>query len=235
MDIYKEIKEKLIELSEEDYKKFNSKLCPDTNKEILGIRIPKLRKLAKDIVKGENWKEFLNNHEEKYFEEVLLEGLLIAYSEEKLEDKFVYMREFIPKMDSWEMTDTFTPTLKIKEQELELYWNFIMPYTKSTREFEIRYAIISILDYFIKEEYIDKIIDILDNINNDGYYVKMAVAWTLAEIGVKFNERLIDYLKGNNNLDKFTFNKTLQKMIESYRISNEQKIILKSMKKNNIV
>ena len=88
-----------------------------------------------------------------------------------------------------------------------------------------------LLDYYITEEYVDKVIEILDSIKHEGYYAKMAVSWSLAEIGIKFNEKLMNYLNGNNNLDDFIYNKTLQKMIESYRIDKKQKIILKGMKR----
>lgn len=231
MEVYVEIEQRLLNLADEDYKSFNSKLCPDTKMEMLGIRIPKLRALAKEMVKENLWEEFLKEAEDKYFEEIILQGLVIAYSKKNLEEKFEYMKPFIPKMDSWAITDTFTPTLKIKDKDLEMYWDFIMHYIKSSKEFEIRFAIISMLDYFIRDEYVDKVIKILDRINHEGYYVKMGVAWTLAEIGIKYNSKLMKYLE-NNNLDKFTFNKTLQKMIESYRITDEQKVILKSMKVN---
>lgn len=230
MEIYEEIEIRLKDISEESQKKLNVKLCPDTDKEILGVRIPNLRKLAKEIVKEEKWEQFIKEAQDKYFEEVLLQGLAIAYSKKTLEEKYNYMKSFIPKMDSWAMTDTFTPTLKVKDKELENYWNFIIPYTMSKKEFEVRFAIISMLDYYIIDEYVEQVIEILDKIKHEGYYVKMAVAWTLAEIGIKYNEKLMEYLKSNNSLDKFTFNKTLQKMIESYRISNEQKDVLRKMK-----
>lgn len=122
------------------------------------------------------------------------------------------------------MTDTFAPTLKVKDKDLENYWNFIIPFTKSDKEFEVRFAIISMLDYYIREAYVNEVIKILDNIKHEGYYVKMAIAWTLAEIGIKFNNILMTYLESDNNLDKFTFNKTLQKMIESYRISDNENL-----------
>ena len=133
MKIYEEIEKRLIEISEESQKKLNVKLCPDTNKEILAIRVPKLRKLAKEIVKEEKWEQFIKESQDKYFEEVLLQGLSIAYSKKSLQEKYIYMKEFIPKMDSWAMTDTFAPTLKVKDKDLENYWNFIIPFTKSDK------------------------------------------------------------------------------------------------------
>ena len=97
-----------------------------------------------------------------------------------------------------------------------------MPYFSSNKEFEIRFAVIMLLDYYINEKYVNQVIEILDKVKHDGYYVKMGVAWCLAEIGIKFNDKLLAYLNGENNLDKFTFNKTLQKMIESYRINDNR-------------
>lgn len=224
------IREELISLKDEKYKEFNKKLCPDTNKEMLGIKIPVLRTYAKELIKTDNWEDFVKNKKVKYFEEAILQGLIIGYSKMEFKEKLKYIKGFIPKIDSWAISDTFVPTLKIKKENFEEYWNFILPYTKSQEEFDVRFAIISMLDYYLIEEYVDKVIEELNKIDHDGYYVKMAVAWTIAEIGVKFNDKAMKYLNGNNNLDKFTYNKALQKMIESYRITNEQKETLRKMK-----
>lgn len=227
-----EVIEKLVELKDEKYKEFNASLCPDTNKEMLGIRIPILRKLAREILKeNDNWKEFVEQEDVKYFEEVILQGLIIAYSKMELKEKENYIKKFVPRIDSWAINDTFVPTLKIKEKDLKEYWNFILPYTKSDKEFEVRFAVISMLDYFITDEYLDEVLKEIDSIRHEGYYVKMGVAWTLAEIGIKYNDKAMKYLKGKNNLDRFTFNKTLQKMIESYRIGSAQKDLLRKMKR----
>ena len=225
------IRKKLKELSEPEYAKFNKKSCPDTKKQVLGIRIPKLRTLAKEILKDEEWKEFIEKADTNCFEETILKGLVIAYSKIDLKEKLILVKEFIPNMDSWAITDTFCPTLKIKSEDLEKVWSFILPYTKSDKEFEARFSIIMMLDYYITEEYIDKVIKVIDEIENNAYYVQMAKAWIIAEIGIKFNSKAMKYLKGENKLDKFTYNKALQKMIESYRISDETKIVLKNMKK----
>ena len=112
-----------------------------------------------------------------------------------------------------------------------MLWDFIVPYLRSKNQFEVRFAVVMMLDNFIVEEYVDKVIAELDKVKNKEYYAEMAISWTLAEIGIKFNDKAMEYLRGNNNLDKFTFNKTLQKLRESYRVSNKQKEELKAMKR----
>ena len=228
------IREELFKYKDEDYAKFNKKLCPDTKKEIIGVRIPTLRKIAREFVKHEDYTCYLEEtlaNDDKYFEEVILQGLIIGYSKIELQDKLMYIKKFVPKIDSWAISDTFIPTLRFKEKDLKEVWDFILPYTKSNKEFEVRFAVIMMLDYFINDEYVDKVIKVIDEIENDKYYAQMAMAWTIAEIGIKFQDKAFEYLKGDNKLDKFTYNKSLQKMIESYRIKDEVKSLLRKMKR----
>lgn len=224
------IQDKLFEMADKEYEEFNSKLCPDTNRKMLGIRVPLLRKLAQSLLKEHSLEELLKEFKGQYFEEVLLEGLVIAYCKMPFEKKMNYIKKFVPKIDSWAISDTFVPTIKVKPNELDLAWEFILPYTKSKEQFDVRFSVIMMLDYFITDDYVDKVIKELDKIQHEGYYVKMAVAWTIAEIGIKYNDKALAYLK-NNNLDNFTYNKAIQKMIESYRITDEQKKYLRSIKR----
>lgn len=224
------IREELISLGDNAYKEFNEKLCPDTKRKMLGIRVPQIRNLAKEILKKYELKEILENIKDEYFEEILLQGIVIGYAKMDFEEKLKYIKEFVPKIDSWAISDTFVPSLKIKKKDLNMAWDFILPYTKSNREFDVRFAVIMMLDYFITEEMVDKVLEEVDKIKHDGYYVKMGIAWTIAEIAIKFNDKAMRYLK-NNHLDKFTHNKAIQKMIESRRISDKQKEYLKTQKR----
>ncbi len=225
-----DIRNRLLALSEEAYRDFNKKLCPDAGRELLGIRIPRLRKLAGEILK-EDWEVFLEDGAERYHEEIILKGLVIGGAKLSIEEKLPLIREFVPKIDSWSISDTFCPSLKIKPKDLALVWEFILPYAGSDREFDVRFAVIMMLDYYITGEYAQKVLTRLDAIRHDGYYAKMAVAWTLAELGVKYNDMTMEYLRGENHLDRFTYNKALQKMRESYRIGQELKEELKRMKR----
>ena len=234
--MYKEIRKKLVELSEPSIKTLTCKLSPDIDAEyVYGIRVPKLRDFAKKMIKEENWEKYVNeiiDLDKPFFEEIQLAGLLIGYSKIDLDQKLDILKKYIPLMNSWAVTDIICPTFKIKENNLEKVWNFILLYINSEKEFEARFSIIMMLDYYINDEYVDKVIEQLNNVKIDAYYVKMAIAWTLAEIGIKYYSKLIEYMNSkDNNLDKFTYNKTLQKMRESYRISDIQKDELKKMKK----
>ncbi|MCI8672869.1 MAG: DNA alkylation repair protein [Lachnospiraceae bacterium] len=227
----KDIRSQLLALSEESIRDFNKKLCPDAGRELLGIRIPKLRQLAKEILKGD-WETFLKEGAEQYHEEIILKGLVIGGARLPAEEKLPLIRDFVPKIDSWSISDTFCPSLKIKPKDLALVWEFILPYARSDQEFDVRFAVIMMLDYYITDEYAREVLQQLDAIRHEGYYAKMAVAWTVAELGVKYNDMAMDYLRGENHLDKFTYNKALQKMRESYRIDQEQKEELKRMKRS---
>jgi len=155
------------DLQEAEYRDFNKKLIPG-EEHILGIRMPVLRKISKEIIEG-NWREYLRVCEDTYH----------IYSE-----------------NSW----------------------------------QVRFAIVMLLEYYIDEAYLKDIFSFCNDINSEAYYVQMAIAWLISMCYVKFEGETLDYLN-NNNLDNFTYNKALQKIVESYRVDNEKKKIIRSMKR----
>ncbi|MFQ7520229.1 MAG: DNA alkylation repair protein [Clostridium sp.] len=223
-----DLRDKLFELSDDKFKTFHSRLCPNTDN-IIGVRLPLLRQLAKEIAKGD-WRNFLSNSKEEYYEEILINGLVIAYAKCDVEERLNYIESFVPKIDNWAICDSFCNTLKFVNKNKEIMWEFIQPYLKSYNEFEIRFAVVIILNYYITEDYIDLVLKTLDNIKHDGYYVKMAVAWAISMCFIKFEEKTMAYLK-DNSLDDFTYNKSLQKICESLRIDKNTKELIKSMKR----
>ncbi|AUM94913.1 TPA: DNA alkylation repair protein [Clostridium botulinum] len=224
----KTIREQIFQLVDEDYQKFSSKLLPTTNN-ILGVRLPQLRKLAKVIAK-EDWRKFLVNSDVKYFEEIMLQGLVLGYAKADIEEILKYVADFVPKIDNWSVCDSFCTGLKFTKNNMDRVWNFIQPFLYSNKEFEIRFGVVMLLDFYINDEYIDHVIKSIDTIKHPGYYAKMAVAWTISICYIKFSKQTMEYLK-NNTLDNFTYNKALQKITESLRIDEETKTIIKSMKR----
>lgn len=223
-----ELREKLFEVQDKEYQKFQSKLCPNINN-IIGVRIPILRKMAKQIAK-ENAEEFLNNTKIEFYEEKMLYGFVIGYMKENLSEKLKYLDKFVPMIDNWAICDCSINTFKFVQNNLEEIWNYLQKYVKSNKEYELRFVIIMLMDYYLVDNYIDKVLELYNQIKNDGYYVKMAVAWAIAEAYIKYPEKVMKVLR-ENNLDNFTYNKTLQKMIESYRIDKSVKDTLRKMKR----
>lgn len=223
-----DLRDKLFELSDDKFKTFHSRLCPNTDN-IIGVRLPLLRQLAKEIAKGD-WRNFLSNSKEEYYEEILINGLVIAYAKCDVEERLNYIESFVPKIDNWAICDSFCNTLKFVNKNKEIMLEFIQPYLRSYNEFEIRFAVVIILNYYITEDYINLVLKTLDNIKHDGYYVKMAVAWAISMCFVKFEEKTMAYLK-DNSLDDFTYNKSLQKICESLRVDKNTKELIKSMKR----
>ena len=224
-----EIRNKIEELADGKYKKFHTGLCPNSN-EIVGVRVPLLRELAKEIVSEGNVERYLENALDNSYEEILLQGIVLGIWKTTIESFTKYLEKFIPKINSWAVCDVAVTGFKITKKNMEYMWHFIQKYLKSKNEFELRFSIVMMLDFYLTDEYIDEVLQILNNIKHKGYYVKMAVAWTLQVAFVKFPERTMELLE-DNKLDDWTHNKALQKIIESYRVDDETKSIIKTMKR----
>lgn len=223
------ILKQLFELQDKKYKEFHSSLCPNVDN-IIGVRIPELRKLAKQIAK-ENPKEFIENPVKKqYYEEIMLEGFVIGYMKATLEEKLHYLDNFIPEIDNWAVCDCTAYTLKFIDKYKKEVWEYMQKYINSKKEFEKRFAIIILMDYYLTDEYIDKVLEIYNKIDSDQYYVQMGIAWAISVCFVKYREKTRKFLD-NNNLSTFTYNKSIQKIIESTRVDKETKEELKKIKK----
>lgn len=223
-----QIREKIFELADEKYKEFHSGLCPNTNN-IVGVRVPVLRNYAKELSRGD-FRKYLANAKDEYYEEVMLQGMVIGLAKMELEERLEYITKFVPKIDNWAICDVFCASLKFVNKNKEEVWKFVGQYLKSNKEFEIRFGVVMLLDFYITEDYIDRVIKILNEIKHEGYYVKMAVAWAISICYIKFPKETMELLR-NNELDDFTYNKALQKIIESYRVSEEDKKMIRTMKK----
>lgn len=231
MKLKEEITKSLKEKADLKYKEFHSGLCPNTNN-ILGIRVPVLRQYAKDLLKEYDDEFLLKNIDNKYYEEIMLQGMIIGLSKEKDFEKIKkYIIEFIPKIDNWAVCDTFCAGLKITKKYKEEMWELIGRYLKSEKEFELRFGLVMILDFYIEEKYLQEDFKIFENINSKDYYVQMAVAWAISICLIKYYDETLLFLKDKKEkFDRFTYNKALQKGIESFRLTKNQKEILRKMK-----
>lgn len=225
------IHEQLLALSEPEFQKFSSSLLPGTNN-ILGVRLPALRKLAKKIAKGD-WRAYLASEEDRSFEEIMLQGMVIGYVRADLPELLERIAAFVPKIDNWSVCDSFCSGLKIARKEPEAIWDFLQPYLHTEREFEARFGVVMLLFYFIEDLHIRRVLALLDQIPSKEYYARMAVAWAISICFVRFPALTMEYLKTENSLDDFTFHKALQKITESNCVNRETKAVIRRMKNQN--
>lgn len=223
-----EIRSWLLEHAEKKFQEFTSSLIPGSD-EILGVRIPALRGLAKQLAK-EDWRTYLANARDDSYEEIMLQGMVIGYAKADIEEILKYTAVFIPKIHDWSVNDCFCSTFKIAQKYRERVWDFLMQYRNSESEFEQRVVAIMLMDHFLVEEYIDRVLEVWDTLTHEGYYRQMGVAWGVATAYAKFPEQTHAFLL-DNHMDDFTYNKSIQKMLESYRIPQETKQMLRGMKR----
>lgn len=228
VDICAFARTELEKYSDIKYKKFTAALIPGV-KNILGVRLPVLRKIAKEIAKGD-WEFYIKNHSEKYMEDILLSGLVLAYLKENFNKMLKLTADFVPKIDNWAVCDTFCNGLKFVNKDKKAAFKFLAPYLKSKDEYELRFGVVMLLSHFIEPEFIDEILEILFNLKSEYYYARMAIAWAISICYIKFPEKTHKYLK-KNELDDFTHNKSISKIIESYRVSKGDKDSLRLLRR----
>ena len=217
-----DIKSKLISMADESYKNFSTKLMPTVNEEkVLGVRIPLLRKLAKEL---ENYEEFLNNLPHTYFEEDNLHAFLIE--REKSFDKCIEkLDNFLPYVDNWATCDSMKP--KVLKKEPEKLISYIKKWFKSNETYRVRYAINLLMSFYLDENFKEEYLKLVADVKSDEYYINMMRAWYFATALAKKWESTIPYIE-NNLLDEWTHKKTIRKAIESFRVTKEQKEYLRS-------
>lgn len=220
------IREQLIQISESGHRKFNAKLLPGIDN-ILGVRQPVLRQMAKEIAKGD-WRSFITSSENIYFEEIMLQGLVINYAKCSPEEKLALTDKFIPQIDNWSVCDCFCR--KVAPKERDAMWGYILPLFNSQSEYKVRFAVVMSLKNFVDTQYIDELFKIFEKITHQGYYARIAVAWAISVLCVEFPQRTQEYLR-TTTLDSWIVNKSIQKIIESYRVSEVIKNELRELKR----
>lgn len=223
----RELRERLLELADETYRKFHLKTCPQAQ-HVIGVRMPEQRKLAKTIVQGDFW-QFLDGIRPYYYEETLITGIVIASAPMSLSERFGYITWFIPTINNWAICDCFCASFKPKNADLPALWDYITNIGVNGSEYEQRFMLVMMLDHFLSSEYLSQIFKIIDNAKSGKYYVNMATAWLIAEAFIKFRDETLEYLH-TDHLSTFTHNKAIQKIRESRRTSPEDKAMLNDLK-----
>ena len=243
-EMLSKIREDLLSMAEPQYREFSAKLLPE-GENLLGVRLPKLRKMAKQI-----WKSYgrmyldtalASSPDEEYMEEIFLQGMVIgnlkAENDAELAQIFDYIERYVPKIQNWSTCDSFCAGLKITKQYPMQMWDFLQGYLTAGQEFTIRFGIVMIINYYINEEYFDLLFPIFNAIGerNHTYYVEMGLAWAISVCYVKNpteTERYLQEMRGEpETLSDFTYHKALQKIVESHCVSAEEKAMIRGMRR----
>ena len=216
---YKEFLNYLFTLKDENYALFHHKLLKNDEIKVIGIRTPILKKIAKNIVKTDYLAYIkLNNH--TYYEEIVLHGLVVTNLKIDFNESLKLFDEYIKHIDSWASCDLVVSNYKLFKNNLDMGYIKIKEYLSNINPWINRVGLVVLLTYYINDDYIDKVLKICMNYNNDHYYVKMANAWLISICLIKYYDKTKKELL-NSNLDDWTYNKAIQKAIESYRIINK--------------
>ena len=225
-----EITTKLFYLQDTAYRDFQVKLIPgmDAQKEI-GVRTPELRKLAKELAKREDIREFLNDLPHQYFDENQLHAFILS-GEKDFEKCMEDLERFLPYVDNWATCDQTSPKVFRKHRKELL--DAIRRWIESDHPYTVRFAIKMLMEHFLDEDFDPAYPEMVAEVRSEEYYIRMMIAWYFATALAKQYEAVLPYLE-QKKLDVWTHNKTIQKAVESYRITEEQKIYLKSLKRKN--
>lgn len=219
----------LLNNTDKGYAVFSKKLIPDTKHEILGVRTPTIRKIAKEAANNfSTVKDFLSA-KHTYHEEYMLHGLILGSLKINISELLPLIDDFIPHIDNWAVCDSCVSALKIIRKHKELFFDKIKLYLKSRNTYQIRFAIVALLWYYIDNEYCEQALLLVKDACCENYYVNMAVAWFYSVALVKKYDKAIIYLE-NKTLPKFVHNKSIQKAIESFRIEQKKKQYLRLLK-----
>ena len=217
------VREELFKKQDIEYKEFHSKLVPTIEKEkIIGVRLPELRKLGKGISdNGFGW---------DYYEEIMLHGFYIGYAKLTFEERLALLDGFVPKIDNWAVCDCVCSTLKFINKSKAEFFEYLKKYMNSSSEYEKRFAVVILMNYYIDDKYIDFTVDYLKNTVSDYYYVNMAVAWALSVAFVKYRDKVMPIIE-SGCLTKGIHNMTISKIRDSFRVNKEDKAYLKTLRK----
>ena len=226
-----DIKSVIYAAADDGVAKFSKKLIP-TEKTIIGLRTPFIESVAKDVVKGVygDARAVADGLSDDVYEELLIKSFVFARLKTDDETKSNDVRKIVAAIDNWANCDMFVARCKFLGKDRAKRFDFVKSFLYVDKEYYIRFAVVAMMTYFLTDEYIDDVLSLVVNVKNDANYVKMAVAWLIATALAKFPDKTVKIIE-SKSLDAWTHNKAIQKACESFRVDEEQKKYLKTLKR----
>ncbi|WP_051437735.1 DNA alkylation repair protein [Eubacterium xylanophilum] len=219
--------ELLLEAKDENYREFQAKLVPNIDSEtIIGVRTPQMREVAKKVFKSDIMESFLKDLPHKYYEENLVHFFIIALIKD-FDECVKRVEEFLPYVDCWPVSDQSSPKVFKKNHDK------LLPYVKkwigSAHVYTARFGIRMLMNEYLGDDFKEEYLELVASKSGEDYYLKMMIAWYFATALAKRYEETVPYIE-NHRLDEWVHKKTIQKAVESYRVSDEHKIYLKTFR-----
>lgn len=223
-----DIVQRFMDMRDEKYRDFTAPLIPNVSRDtIIGVRLPNIRALAKELVKSGEYRKFISMLPHKYFEEYHLHSYILSLIED-FDECINELDAILPYIDNWSVCDSLRPKCFVKNKEKLI--SYIKIWLKSDMVYTKRFAIEMLMVYYLNEDFLPEYLDMVSKIEGEDYYLKMMVAWYFATALAKQYDATLPYIENRLIKDKWTHNKTIQKAIESYRISDDRKVRLRALK-----
>ncbi len=227
------LKLELKKLGTKKHQEFSKKLIPTLDiTEFYGVKTTDLTKLSRAIIK-DNPNVFLHEFNPQMHEEIIVYGMVVAKVKINEDERLLLIDQHLNRLNNWATCDSFCAQLKVVKKYPEIYWDYINQYFKSEYEFKRRFSLIMLKTHFVNDDYYQKTLNILENIESEKYYEQMAIAWLLAELFTKYPEQTKKYL-AENQLNPVILNYFYRKALDSSRISPADKNYVKIMRSKDI-
>ena len=220
----------LSAMADTEYKEFNMALIPGVQAPALGVRAPLLRTVGKRLLRGD-WQGFLDaSRNYPMFEVQMLHAIVLGGARCPVNEKIRLLDAFLPRVDNWAVCDALCSSLKPRANEKDALFAFVCGCADSEEEFRKRFGLVMMMNRYREDEYAPAVLSAYRRFSHPGYYARMGAAWGLATLFLFQREGVLEILN-SGVLDDFTHNKAIQKLRESYRVSNADKRMLLELRK----
>jgi Predicted DNA alkylation repair enzyme len=223
-----EIRSRLFDMQDIEFKKFQCKLIPGVNSDtVIGVRTPLLRKLAKEIFKSDDYEEFIRDLPHEYYEEVNLHGMIICMVSD-YDEAIHEVNKLLPYVDNWATCDLLSCKKAFKDN-LDKLETDVKRWISSGDTYTVRFGIGVLLEFYLDDAFDLKYLEWVARVESDEYYIRMMKAWYFATALAKQYDEAIPYIE-NHRLEEWVHRKTIQKARESFRVSDDTKAYLNTLK-----
>lgn len=227
-EINSEIKDFLAAHADARYAAFSASLVPGAHR-IVGVRLPVLRALARDIARGD-WRTYLAVASDDTMEETMLQGFVTGLARMPFDEQLERVAAYVRKVDNWSLCDSPATGFKFVRKRRDEVWAFLQPYLYGGSEFGQRFGVVMLLAHFVTDGYVERVLDACMRMRPAGFYAMMGVAWAVSVCFAKYPEQTRPVLSGGG-LDDETQNMAIRKIVDSLRVAEADKRWVRTLRR----